>query len=199
MKIHPRPSPNHNMRPRGRGPELVVIHGTAGSSPLSSLLWLCDPKSQVSAHYFIDRDPAGTIYQLVPESRRAWHAGRSRWQGREDVNDFSIGIEVANKGPDPRLYREGETYPQPYTDAQYRALGWLCADISRRRGLPLERFVGHFDVDEPDGRKPDPWEHFDWPRFREELLDALLPPPRPPELALGLPERPVPPRIRRAA
>jgi N-acetylmuramoyl-L-alanine amidase len=170
-----KPSPNFNDRPVGRGAEIIVLHGTAGRTDAGDLSWLQSPKSRVSYHYVIGRD--GAIYQLVQESKRAWHAGKSRYQGHDDCNDFSIGVALCNKGTDRSLYDEVEPYPEPYTDAQYAAAARVVADIHRRRGIGLKRVVGHADVS--PGRKTDPWNHFDWNRFRKEVIDLLHPPPEP--------------------
>jgi N-acetylmuramoyl-L-alanine amidase len=89
LNIQWRQSPNYNARPPSKGVELVVIHATAGTSEEGDLSWLCSPKSRVSYHYLVGR--TGALYQLVQESRRAWHAGRSRWLGKDNCNDFSIG------------------------------------------------------------------------------------------------------------
>ncbi|HEX7049110.1 MAG TPA: N-acetylmuramoyl-L-alanine amidase, partial [Longimicrobiales bacterium] len=106
-EILDRPSPNHNARPAGVRPDLIVIHGTAGETDAGDLAWCRDPKSQVSYHYLIGRD--GRIYRLVPEERRAWHAGVSGWEGRQGCNDYSIGVGLCNDGR------------EPYTPAQYDA------------------------------------------------------------------------------
>ena len=57
---------------------------------------LCDPAAKVSSHYLVEED--GSILQMVPEVRRAWHAGKSSWEGVSDINSRSIGIEIANPG-----------------------------------------------------------------------------------------------------
>ena len=101
---------------------------------------------EVSAHFLVRRD--GQVIQFVDTDKRAWHAGVSKWHGRERVNDFSIGIEM--EGTDDRAFE----------DAQYAALNDLLADLFKRYGkLPL---TGHSDV-APD-RKTDPGPHFDWSR-----------------------------------
>src|SRR5690606_39685224 len=79
-----RDSPNHGPRPAGVAPSLIVVHGTAGRTDAGDVDWCTQPESQVSYHYIVGRD--GTLYALVPEDRRAWHAGRSEWEGRQNVN-----------------------------------------------------------------------------------------------------------------
>ena len=96
------PSPNHGDR-RGQVPSLIVIHYTGMADSPSARARLCDEAAEVSAHWLIDAD--GTTEQLVCETRRAWHAGAGRWQGLDDVNSRSIGIELANPGDRP--------YPAP--------------------------------------------------------------------------------------
>lgn len=152
------PSPNFNTRPDGVKPSVIALHHTGSGSAWADREFLCNPDSGVSAHYLISKD--GTIHHLVKDSDRAWHAGKSAFQGREDVNDFSIGIELTNKG-------DGRT---PFTEAQYtscRALvAWLCAEY----GIPRGNVVGHKDVALPKGRKDDPADNFDWERVLPSVV-----------------------------
>jgi AmpD protein len=114
---------------------------------------------RVSAHAVIRRD--GAVTQYVPFQHRAWHAGRSSYQGRKDCNDFSVGIEL--EGADQ----------VPYTQAQYLALSDLIAALCAcYPTLGIERLVGHSDI--APGRKTDPGPAFDWPRLRS-LLGLLTP------------------------
>lgn len=172
LKIHHRPSPNYNARPKGFGPDTIVLHGTAGWTDEGDLDWCCDRQAKVSYHYIIGRD--GQVYMLVAESARAWHAGVSSWQGRSNVNDFSIGIAFSNRGPKP-------TPAEPFTEAQLHAGARLCAEIWVRRGIDLMRITDHASVS--PGRKFDPWEHFDMPRFFAMVATYRFP-PDPPALAL---------------
>ncbi len=143
------PSPNFGERRGGQRPELVVIHYTAMESCAAALDRLCDPVSEVSAHYLIDAD--GTVLSLVAEGARAWHAGQGAWQGRDDVNSRSIGVELANCGA------------EPFPEAQMKALEGLLAGILTRWSLPPEAVIGHSDMS-PD-RKADPGPRFDWRRL----------------------------------
>ena len=93
-----RPSPNHSERRNGIFPDMIVLHYTGTRDNESAIRQLCNPYSEVSAHYVVLQD--GHIVQLVAESRRAWHAGVSSWAGETDINSCSIGIEVANPGHD---------------------------------------------------------------------------------------------------
>src|SRR5690349_10918496 len=92
-------SPNHSSR-GGKAPSILVIHATAGGLK-GSIDWLCNPANRVSAHYVISK--TGQVYQLVDEDRAAWHAGNALWDGHTDINERSIGIEIANAndGRDP--------------------------------------------------------------------------------------------------
>jgi len=113
---------------------------------------------RVSAHLLIRRD--GEITQFVPFLMRAWHAGVSRFQGRERCNDFSIGIEL-----------EG-TDLEAYTPVQYEALGQSVALLMELYPkITAERIVGHSDI--APGRKTDPGPAFDWHRFRDRLATVL--------------------------
>ncbi len=111
---------------------------------------LSDPAAKVSAHYVIDED--GTILTLVPETRRAWHAGVSAWRAIDDVNGHSIGIELVNPGHEWG-YR---AFPQP----QITALIDLAGAIVDRHALPADAVIGHSDV--APARKTDPGELFPW-------------------------------------
>ncbi len=154
-------SPNHDERPDGVS--AIVIHSTGGSAR-SGLRWLTNPASGVSAHYVIDRD--GRIFQLVDDERRAWHAGDSTLAGVGDVNDYSLGVELA--------HADGEDYPP----AQIAALTDLCRAKMAAYAIPVDRVVSHRVVALPSGRKVDP---ADWsePAFRawvDRLDDTPLPP-----------------------
>jgi len=143
------PSPNFGER-RGRGRvELVVLHYTAMPSCAEALERLCDPASEVSAHYLIDGD--GTVLSLVDEGARAWHAGAGEWRGEGDVNSRSIGIELANTGR------------EPFAELQMRALERLLAGVMERHGLRPKAVIAHSDM-APE-RKGDPGARFDWRRL----------------------------------
>jgi len=171
------PSPNFDARPDGAQVSLLVLHnislppGRFGGPHVAGLFlntldygahpWLERLRGlRVSAHFFVRRD--GTILQCVSTQARAWHAGVSRFGGRERCNDFSIGIEL-----------EG-TDAQPYEDAQYAALARL-APVLRAR-YPLAAAWGHEHI--APGRKTDPGPAFDWPRFGRlaEFPARQLPP-----------------------
>ena len=153
FSISDEPSPNVDARPLGCAVDCLILHYTGMKTGEDALARLCDPEAKVSAHYFIDED--GRIVRLVDEERRAWHAGVSSWQGRERLNDCSVGIEIVNPGH--------EWGYRPFTEAQYRALEWLCPAIMARWSIPQFRVLAHSDV-APD-RKEDPGELFDWQRL----------------------------------
>ena len=145
-----RPSPNHGERAGGRKPDMILLHYTGMPTPEGALEWLCRDESQVSSHYFVRED--GEVLQLVPEERRAWHAGKSFWQGETDINSLSIGIEIANAGHPGGL----PEYPQE----QIQAVIELCRDCGHRWSIAPERVLGHSDV--APIRKVDPGEKFPW-------------------------------------
>jgi N-acetylmuramoyl-L-alanine amidase len=153
MKIRDIPSPNHSAR-RGTGiVDMLVLHYTGMSDARSALERLCSPEAEVSAHYLIDED--GAVWRLVPEERRAWHAGVSNWSGDSDVNSRSVGIELANPGHGPDF--------RAFAEPQMIALERLCLEILSRHPIPPWRVLGHSDV--APARKQDPGELFDWQRL----------------------------------
>ncbi len=151
-----RPSPNHDARPPGGTVDMLVLHYTGLRTCTDALDRLCDPAAKVGAHYLIDED--GTIYALVGEDRRAWHAGVSCWRGERDVNGRSLGIELVNPGH--------EFGYRSFPEAQMRALLDLGQDILKRHPIPARNVVGHSDV--APARKQDPGELFDWPRLARQ-------------------------------
>jgi N-acetylmuramoyl-L-alanine amidase len=151
--VRQRPSPNHG--PRRAAVDMLIIHYTGMKSAAAALDRLCDPAAEVSAHYLIEED--GTAWQLVPEDRRAWHAGQAYWAGDTDINSRSIGIELANPGHE-HGYR-------PFPDAQMTALERLCKAVLSRFPIPSHLVLGHADV--APGRKLDPGELFDWKRLAQ--------------------------------
>ena len=153
MNYRERASPNHDARPASGRIDMLVLHYTGMRTAAEALDRLCDPAAKVSAHYVIDED--GTVWRLVDEGRRAWHAGVSFWQGTENVNAVSIGIELVNPGHEWG-YRG---FPEP----QMAALETLGRALLERHPIPADRVVGHADV--APLRKQDPGELFEWPRL----------------------------------
>ena len=163
MEITAHPSPNFGPRRDDARIELIVLHYTAMESAEAALDRLCDPKIEVSAHYLIGKD--GTVYGLVDEAERAWHAGQGAWAGCDDVNSSSIGIELDNDGA------------SPFESAQMEALEALLADLLERHGLEPKAVIGHSDMS-PD-RKSDPGPHFDWKRLSDKGLAVWADPSLP--------------------
>jgi N-acetylmuramoyl-L-alanine amidase len=173
MRLIDAPSPNFDARTRP--PDMVVLHYTGMATGEAALERLRDPAAKVSAHYMIETD--GRVFALVPEARRAWHAGVSYWQGERDVNGVSIGVELVNPGHD-------FDYP-PFPKAQIAALVGLLGEVRERWTIPDARILGHSDV--APARKQDPGERFPWQDLAEAghgLWVGALPSPGPP-LALG--------------
>ncbi len=156
------PSPNFGPRRDGLEPSLVVIHHTAMDGAQAALERLCDPGAEVSAHYLIGAD--GTIWHLVEERMRAWHAGAGEWHGQGDINSRSIGIELDNRGD------------HPFSEPLMRALETLLRGIMARWNIDPRRVIGHSDM--APGRKHDPGARFDWVRLSRIGL-ALQPQPAP--------------------
>lgn len=151
MKKHPSPNWNERQCPVS----MIVLHYTALPTCEDSLARLCDPTNsagRVSAHYLVDVD--GTIYQLVDESKRAWHAGVGSWRGLDKINDRSVGIEIQNIG----LAENGKRVPYPAH--QIDAVVAICRDIKARYGIANRDIFGHSDS--APTRKQDPGEAFPW-------------------------------------
>ena len=156
-------SPNHTQRRGVVCPDMIVLHYTGMETATAAIERLCDPLTEVSAHYVVA--PAGQIFALVDEDRRAWHAGRSQWGGVNDVNSHSIGIEIANPG-----HMLG--YP-PFPEPQMLSVEWLVAQVMKCWKIAPERVVGHACI--APGRKIDPGEKFDWARLARQGLAVFLP------------------------
>lgn len=153
------PSPNHDERKNGRVPDMILLHYTGMTSGEVALKRLRSPEAQVSSHYLVFED--GRIVQLVPEERRAWHAGVSFWAGETDINSCSIGIEIVNPGHEFG-YRD-------FPLRQVAAVISLCKSILTRRGpIPADRILAHSDV--APARKQDPGEKFPWDLLSESNI-----------------------------
>ena len=158
----PRIDTHYSATSQGPRVDLLVIHYTVLNFE-DSLRVLT--QQVVSSHYLVDVDPP-TIYRLVPEDRRANHAGVSAWAQRHLVNTSSIGIEIVNPG---RIRTpDGQEHYAPYSPRQIDAVVALVRDIVRRWGIPKERVVGHADI--APGRKQDPGPMFPWKRLADEGL-----------------------------
>ena len=133
------PSPNHNTR-GAQTVKVIVLHADASPNEKGCLSWLQSSESKVSYHALVGRD--GKVYTVVPYDRRAWHAGKSEWNGHKDVNGVSVGLCFSNKN-------EGK---EPLTEAQQKSMKTLIADVRRKYGqIPV---TTHARV--APGRKNDP-------------------------------------------
>jgi len=121
----------------------------------AALARLRDPAAKVSSHYVVEED--GRVFALVPEARRAWHAGLSWWRGHPSANDRSVGIEIVNPGH--------EWGYRAFPDAQIAAVRTLCRGILGRHPIPARNVVAHSDI-APE-RKQDPGERFPWAALAE--------------------------------
>jgi N-acetylmuramoyl-L-alanine amidase len=153
MNVIEAPSPNFDARVGP--PDILVLHYTGMQTGPAALDRLRDPEAKVSSHYMVEED--GRIFRLVPEERRAWHAGVSYWKGERNINGVSIGVEIVNPGH--------EFGYRPFPDAQITAVIELVADIRNRWTIADDRIVGHSDV-APE-RKDDPGELFPWKRLAQ--------------------------------
>jgi N-acetyl-anhydromuramoyl-L-alanine amidase len=164
------PSPHFNQRPENEVPSVLIIHNISlppgefggpwidrlftGTLPADAHPYFADiAHLRVAAHCLIRRD--GELVQYVSFDQRAWHAGASQFEGRENCNDFSMGIEL-----------EG-TDTLPYTDAQYATLAQVTELLIQHYPLAVERITGHSDI--APGRKTDPGPAFDWVRYKHAL------------------------------
>lgn len=150
-------SPNFNRRPQGEI-SAIVVHATANGTLERVVDWFNNPAAQVSAHYTIGKD--GTTVQHVSDEHRAWHAGTSEWQGRSDLNSWSIGIELVN-------WNNGA---DPFPEAQHLALVNLAGYLCKKYGIKPELILAHYDV--APRRKTDP-KGYDMDRLRREVAAQL--------------------------
>jgi N-acetylmuramoyl-L-alanine amidase len=156
------PSPNHDERHARI--DMIVLHYTGMADAQDALARLCDPAAKVSSHYVVLDD--GSVCQLVPEARRAWHAGVSGWEGVRDINARSIGIEIANPGHD---------FGCPdFPPAQIDAVIALCRDILARHAIRADRVLAHSDV--APRRKNDPGEKFPWAQLHDAGIGLWVAP-----------------------
>jgi N-acetylmuramoyl-L-alanine amidase len=159
-----RVSTNFGERRDGKKADMILLHYTGMETGQAALDWLCNPQSEVSCHYLAHED--GRIVQMVPESKRAWHAGEGSWGGEKDINSVSVGIEIVNSG-------HAFGYPD-FPDAQIRAVSALCRNISARHRIRRERVLAHSDT--APGRKSDPGEKFPWARLHAEGIGHYVEP-----------------------
>jgi N-acetyl-anhydromuramyl-L-alanine amidase AmpD len=160
-------SPNFNERGGAKITAIVLHHTAMAADAVDTGKFFQNPAAKVSAHYVVGRD--GLIIRCVPDEKRAWHAGRSEFQGQPDVNTFSIGIEICNVGDNV----------EPYPEAQMQAVLALTAWLAKTHGVPTTRLTRHRDVALPAGRKPDTSNNFDH-LYAYKAVQALLDSRKPP-------------------
>lgn len=181
-----------NVEPFANEPDTIIIHYTAGSSGLSSAKWLQQPADKVKASAHVVIDKSGTIYQVVPFNKIAWHAGESAYGGRKSFNKFSIGIELDNPGFLTKTGDEyqaifGTKYPANeviqathrnetsarywhiYTEAQIAKCDELCQALIEKYPS-INQILGHEEIS--PGRKQDPGPAFPLDKFRTRLLQS---------------------------
>ena len=159
-----RPSPNFGERKDGKSVNTIILHYTGMVSGEAAEDWLCNPQSEVSSHYLVHED--GRIVQMVRERDRAWHAGKSFWNGETDLNSVSVGIEIVNPG-----------HAFGYTDfpaRQINAVIRLCRGIILRHGVMPDRVLAHSDI--APGRKVDPGEKFPWGKLASKSIGHFVEP-----------------------
>ena len=164
-------TPSPNFDERVLPVSIIVLHYTGMPTGQAAIDRLRDPAAKVSAHYLVAED--GAILRMVAEDKRAWHAGKARWRGIEDVNSASVGIEIVNPGH--------EFGYRPFMEEQIDALIPLVAGIKERHNITRGNVVGHSDI--APKRKQDPGELFPWnrlakvrlalPRPTQKLMDPL--------------------------
>lgn len=147
----------HRSAPASRKIKFVVLHSTGAATAPGTIKWFAMPESKVSAHLLIDKD--GTVYRFVPDAANAWHAGVSAWKGLNNLNNWSIGIEL--------VHVDGkDEWPRPQLEACLAA----CIDFCAKHKIAAADVIGHNDI--APGRKVDP-QGFPWTEFRESLASRL--------------------------
>jgi N-acetylmuramoyl-L-alanine amidase len=147
------PAINFSERVGVAGPDILLLHYTGVPTPEFAIEILTNGEREVSCHYLVHQD--GGIVHMVDEDKRAWHAGKSSWEGAGDVNSRSVGIEICNPG-------HGENY-HDFPDVQIEAVIALSKDIIARHAIQPRHVLAHSDV--APGRKIDPGEKFPWARL----------------------------------
>lgn len=161
-----RVSPNFGPRTGISRPDIVVLHYTGMKTGDAAEAWLCTPESQVSSHYLVHED--GRVVQMVRESDRAWHAGKSFWRGITDINAHSVGIEIVNPGH--------EFGYRAFPRRQIASVIDLCKGIAARHRIAPQLVLAHSDV--APGRKVDPGEKFPWRQLAEAGVGHFVAPAR---------------------
>jgi N-acetylmuramoyl-L-alanine amidase len=153
---------NYSTRDLNKTVKFIIIHYTGMKSFKEAYKKLSHLKSDVSCHYLISRK--GIIFNLLSTNLKAWHAGESEWKNLKSLNDYSIGIELENKGHD-----HGYT---PFTKKQYTSLNKLISALSFRYSLSPVNILGHSDIS--PNRKKDPGELFEWEKIKSIVIVSSL-------------------------
>ena len=152
-------SPNYSKKTRkNKDIKIIVIHYTGMQSRIASIKRLVNSRSKVSCHYLIDRK--GIILQLVEDNKVAWHAGKSKWKSYENINRYSIGIELVNKGHDFGY--------EKFTNQQLNKLIKLCLVLKKKYKIKNSNILGHSDI--APLRKKDPGEKFPWKKLSNNMV-----------------------------
>ena len=152
-------SPNFSKKLRKNSDiKIIVIHYTGMQSKIESVKRLLNPKHKVSTHYLIDRK--GQILKMVDDNKIAWHAGKSKWKNYINLNKYSIGIELVNKGH--------EFGYEKFTIAQVNKLIKLCKNLKKKYKIKNSNIVGHSDI--APLRKQDPGEKFPWQKLQKNKI-----------------------------
>tara|TARA_Y100000590_G_C15693087_1_gene1004172 strand:+ start:1462 stop:2187 length:726 start_codon:yes stop_codon:yes gene_type:complete len=159
MKKKPFYSPNFDRKKRSKKSiKIIIIHYTGMQSERESIIRLCDPKSKVSSHFFINQ--IGKVYRLVKDDKIAWHAGKSCWGKYKNLNKNSIGIELVNRG-----HQFGYTN---FKKKQLLSLIKICKNLIKKYKIKKRNIVGHSDVSPM--RKIDPGEKFPWEKLAKKNI-----------------------------
>ena len=151
MKIRVNKSINYSKKTRKlKDIQYLIIHYTGMQSARVSMKRLKNPSSKVSCHYLIDRN--GDIYRMIDDSKVAWHAGRSKWKNIKNLNKYSIGIEIQNRG-------HSNNY-QNFPKKQISSLIILIKSLLKKYKINKSNVLGHSDI--APLRKKDPGEKFPW-------------------------------------
>ena len=154
MKILTNYSPNHSKKTRIKANiKFIIIHYTGMQSEIESINRLKNPRYKVSCHYFINR--RGIVTRMVEDRNTAWHAGKSKWKQYVNLNKYSLGIELTNKG-----HKFGY---QKFSPRQINSLIRLCKILKKKYSIKKENFLGHSDI--APLRKIDPGEKFPWKKL----------------------------------
>lgn len=162
VRIHQREGnvENDNARPHGVDIDTIVVHADAGKNAAGTVSWIEDDGSNVSYHSFVERD--GDLHRFVEPERRAWHAGKSVFKGRSDVNDFSLGLSFANRNDGVEEYTEIQ-----YQVGAAEAAGWM----RKYPKITMDRITDHATIS--PGRKTDPGPRFDMTKFKHYVQLTL--------------------------